>query len=130
MMTRYAIDGNPTPDCRIADTGNPAGTFENRDYWTWEADGRTWYLYSHTGYWFIAETLDTEIEKQYWVSDAAYEQPEDVATWKAYNPGLPEVFYEGSPTVTVYVPPPMKVLVLEWLQGEHAGRYTVLKEEL
>ncbi len=132
-MTRYTIGGDPNPDCRIADTGEPAGTFEGRDYWAWEAGGRTWFLYSIGGYWLISETLDAEVNKQYWVSNAAYERPEDVATYEGYNPGVPEVFYTGNPTATLYEPPepePEKLLVLEWLSGPYAGKYTVLKERL
>jgi hypothetical protein len=37
----------------------------------------------------------------------------------------------GTATVAEYVPPVVeKLLVLEWLTGPHAGKYTLLKESL
>jgi hypothetical protein len=57
---RFAVTGDPDPDCRTTDTGAPAGEHGGEPYWTWEAGGETWYLWWYTfegGYWIISVEL-------------------------------------------------------------------------
>jgi hypothetical protein len=54
---RFAITGDPDPDCRTDDTGAPAGTYNGEPYWSWEAGGETWYLWWLTSAWWISAAV-------------------------------------------------------------------------
>ena len=48
LATAYSVSGTLSPDCTTSNTGEPAGTYNDEDYWTWTNDADTWYLFWNT----------------------------------------------------------------------------------
>lgn len=120
-MTRYAVSGEVSPDCTIADTGEPAGEYNGQPYWTWEASGQTWYL-------SVQIALSPNI--YHWViSTAVGDVPRGTPSW--YMDGstpigdyVPNRDATGTATVAEYVPPD-EYIVVEWTAS---GKFTILKK--
>jgi len=60
-MTRYVVSGTVSPDCTTPDTGEPAGTYNGQNYWTWTNDAGTWYLWWFTSPRGNAWTITAEL---------------------------------------------------------------------
>ena len=127
-MAAYAIRGTPVPDAKTENTGEPAGTFEGRNYWAWVSGGKTWYLFSVLGYWLISEVMSTEIgTANYWVSVQESVTPV-CAEYTAHN-GIvgPNPAYSGDVSVSVADTPASVYFMLEITTGPAAGKYVGYK---
>jgi hypothetical protein len=120
---RLTISGTPdlSPDCTVADTGEPAGLDSNgNEYFTWEAGGHAWYL------WFLS------IEQGWVISQLLQAFPvRPPGPWWSGTSQLGEYAPQGTSvgTVTVaeYIPPPVEdeYLVVKW---KASGEFTILKK--
>jgi hypothetical protein len=132
MTQRYSVSGTPdmNPDCTTADTGPPAGTHNEQPYWTWESGGITWFL-SFAGV-FWNPPMKWTIARFLGATTPAFVGSTDTSVILGDYPAVGE--FVGTATVAEYeeppAPEPEKLLVLEWLAGPHAGKYTLLKESL
>lgn len=125
---RLTISGTVTPDCTIADTGEPAGTHSGQDYWTWEAGGQTWYLWNYVipdergdnWYWVISQVAPKELDgsELRWAKVVVSDETVDsIGNYPAAT------LTTGTVTVTEYIPD--EYLVVKWTAS---GEFTVLKK--
>jgi hypothetical protein len=109
---RLTISGTVTPDCTTLDTGEPAGIWENYEYWTWAAGGLTFYLYRlgslETNRYAIYTSLTTGIPALvlgdgFWLGQSGIGKPPGPAPLLGnYSP---QGGMSGTVTVTEYTPP-------------------------
>jgi len=125
-MTRYSVSGTLTPDATTADTGVAAGTISGESYWAWKASGQTWWLQWTGTEWLLCAdwNVDGLVNAEDRVAGAYWTNANMLGEYTPANGAT------GTATVAEYVPPPENLLVLEWLTGPHAGKYTLLKESL
>jgi hypothetical protein len=122
MTQRLTVSGTLVPDATTADTGVAAGIHNEEPYWSWTNDAETWYLWWGGTGWNIGNALGG--------ATLVWIRP-DVNIVGEY---FPIGSTTGTATVAEYEEPPApgseKLLVLEWLTGPHAGKYTLLKESI
>jgi hypothetical protein len=131
MTQQLSVSGTLSPDASTANTGPPAGEFGGKDYWEWDAGGETWYLHvvGIVGMqrWAITSRLAlahaVEHGDRTWLHLGEFED----GPAGEYESGLETT---GVATVAEVPPEPEKLLVLEWHVGPHAGKYTLLREDL
>jgi hypothetical protein len=117
-----SVSGNPTPDCTTAGPVAVAGQHNGKDYWTWEAGGRTWFCwYLLVGgrfvIWRISEGLG--------VTSDAWTLPN---TTPIGEYGDPTGSYTGGPIVAEYVAPGVAHYVtLQVMDGPDAGKLIALR---
>lgn len=102
---RLTVTGTPdlSPDCTTPDTGEPAGTYNGQNYWTWTNDAGTWFLwykrvtFPPPGYqkMYISAALGNSYGWQLTITDPA------VIIGNYTSNGA----YTGTATVAEYVPP-------------------------
>jgi hypothetical protein len=127
MTQRYSVSGTPdlSPDCTTADTGVAAGESNGHPYWRWMVDDQEWLLYK------TAELVPEQWQISQNLGGAGFAEPAwNGPTGDVAGDYEPQGFTEATGTATVAEPEPEKLLVLEWLTGPHAGKYTLLKESL
>lgn len=92
---RLVLTGIADPDCTTADTGEPVGSHNGQDYWTWTNGEGTWYLWYHDGdnEWNISHTLGG-------TTIFFFPSATPLGTYSTYEP------YTGNITVDEYVVPP------------------------
>ncbi len=128
MTQRYSVSGTLVPDATTPDTGPPAGTHEGQDYWRWLVGEREWFLYWWGTRWQITDAIRPADSQAF--GDVVWRGDEEIVG--DYTAGTNAT---GTATVAEYEesepePGPEKLLVLEWLTGPHAGKYTLLKESI
>lgn len=107
-MTAYSVSGTLTPDATTANTGEPAGTFNGQDYWTWTNDAGTWYLLFGTSWRIYKGSLTPPPFDPWWNRGVANILGE-------YSPVIAAT---GTATVAEYVPPVASVEVIMGCQGK------------
>jgi hypothetical protein len=126
MTQQLSVSGTLSPDATTANTGPPAGTHEGQPYWQWTNDAGTWFLsnvnLSGGLQWAITSRLGAFV-----VGVGSWRRPDNEPAIGEYSPVGSAT---GIATVAEVPPAPAKLLVLEWHVGPHAGKYTLLREDL
>lgn len=111
-MAAYAVTGNPLPDCKTVDTGQPAGEYNGKDYWRWTVGSKTFYLWwNGVNSWIVNQSLGGGGPS--WVLPAVHAEG-------TYSPILTA---SGTPVVTAI----SQFATLQISEGPYAGKYIVLK---
>ena len=122
---QLAITGTVTPDCTIANTGDPAGTLNGESYWAWTAGGQEWWLQWTGTEWLLCADWngDGQVNVQDLDLGAYWTNANMLGEYTPTNGAT------GTATVAEYAEPPAPTgdtLVIRW---NVSGEITILRKK-